>query len=199
MFVVLGLIFVVVPIIEIFLIVQVAGALGVIPALLLLIFCSAAGAWLVKREGTAAFRRVQASLVAGRMPTTEVIDAFVVMAAGALLLVPGFLTDFIGLVLLLPPTRSVVRGGVTDLFHWTVARRVRLAGIRLGGDPAAAAAAAAAAGARRSYRRPTEPGAPGADQASRRPPRRPGDPDVIDVDGEEVDLFGTRGELGPPA
>ena len=203
---VLGLVFVVVPLVEIFLIVKVAGLVGVVPALLLLIFCSAGGAWLCKREGTAAFRRVRASLSEGRMPTTEVIDAFVIMAAGALLLVPGFLTDLVGVVLLLPPTRSVVRRLVADGFRWGVARRVRLAGVRLGGDGAGTAAAAAAAAARRAYRRPSEPSEPSARPSSPRPgpsgpsgtQRRPGDPDIIDVDGEEIDLFGTRGELGPP-
>lgn len=173
----------VVPIIELALLVEVASRIGAVPAVLFLLFFSAAGAWLTKREGTSALRRIQAGLTAGRMPTTEVIDGFLVMLGGALMLAPGFLTDLIGLLLLIPPVRAAVRGLAGVLIARGIARRVRVAGMRLGGDDSDLA------GRYRAYRRPGD-----------RPDGhwRRTDVDVIDVDGEEIILSEVVAELAPP-
>lgn len=101
--------FIIVPIIEIYLIVQVGAALGGWETLGLLVLDSIVGAWLVRREGFSILARVQAALGRGELPTDELIDGLLVLLAGALMLTPGFLTDGLGFVLLLPPTRAVVR------------------------------------------------------------------------------------------
>lgn len=113
----LALLFLVVPIAELAVIVTVASQIGVLETIAALILISVVGAWLVKREGLAVFRRVQAQLREGRLPHKELIDGFLVMFAGALLLTPGFLTDLLAVLLLLPPTRAVVRGVVLESFR----------------------------------------------------------------------------------
>lgn len=101
--------FIIVPIIEIWLIVQVNAAIGGWETLALLVLDSVIGAWLVRREGFSLLERVQAALGRGELPTNELIDGMLVLFAGALMLTPGFLTDGLGFLLLLPPTRAVVR------------------------------------------------------------------------------------------
>ncbi len=103
------LLFLVVPLIELFIIIQVSGSLGVLETVAILILVSVVGAWLVRREGTSVLRRVQEQLNAGKMPTNELIDGAMIVGGGALMLTPGFLTDGIGVALLLPPVRAVLR------------------------------------------------------------------------------------------
>jgi len=106
---VLFLIFVVTPIVELAVIVQVAGSTGVMNTIGLLVLVSLVGAWLVRREGLGILRRVQAELAKGRMPGRELVDGLLVLLAGALMLTPGFVTDAVGLALLFPPVRAVLR------------------------------------------------------------------------------------------
>ena len=106
---VFGLLFLVVPLIEIYLIVQVGASLGVLPTIALLIVISVVGGWLVKREGCRSSPGSAAIWRRGRIPTDSLVDGALVMGAGALLLTPGFLTDIVGVLLLLPPIRAVVR------------------------------------------------------------------------------------------
>lgn len=103
------LVFLVVPLIELFLIVQVSQSLGVLETILLLIVVSVVGAWLVRREGLSVMRRVQDQLQAGKMPTDALIDGAMILGGGALMLTPGFLTDAIGVSLMLPPVRAIFR------------------------------------------------------------------------------------------
>ena len=110
------MLFVVVPILELFVIVQVAGSLGTLNTIGLLILDSAIGAWLVKREGFGVMRRMQAQLDAGNLPTKELADGAMILGAGALMLTPGFITDVVGLLLLLPPVRAVIRPAVMSRF-----------------------------------------------------------------------------------
>jgi UPF0716 protein FxsA len=109
MFVVLVLLFIAVPIAELYVIVQVGQGIGFVNTIGLLILISVLGAWLAKREGLGVVRRIRQQLDAGRAPAAEVLDGFLVLLAAALLLVPGFLTDIVAIVLLLPPLRAVVR------------------------------------------------------------------------------------------
>ena len=109
MFALLAVAFLVVPLLELYVIIQVGSAIGALNTIGLLIAVSLVGGWLMKREGTSVVRRVQASLAAGIVPATEVIDGFLILLGGALMLTPGFLTDVAGLGLLLPPVRAVVR------------------------------------------------------------------------------------------
>ncbi len=101
--------FIIVPIIEIWLIVQVDAAIGGWETIGLLVLDSVIGAWLVRREGFSILARVQTGLGRGELPTNELIDGMLVLFAGALMLTPGFLTDGLGFLLLLPPTRAIVR------------------------------------------------------------------------------------------
>lgn len=103
------LIFVALPLAEIYALVRIGSWLGVLPTIVLLFFVSAAGAYLVKREGLRVWRRMQDQIVAGKMPSNEILDGVCLLLAGVLLLVPGFVTDAVGLLLLLPPFRLVLR------------------------------------------------------------------------------------------
>jgi UPF0716 protein FxsA len=105
----LVLLFIAVPIVEIYVIIQVGQAIGALWTIALLIADSIAGAWLMKSQGRAAWRRFQAALAEGRMPAREVLDGVLVIFGGAFLLTPGFCTDIAGALLLLPPTRAVIR------------------------------------------------------------------------------------------
>ena len=117
---VLALLFLVVPIAELYVIIQVAGGIGVPETILLLIAVSVFGAWLAKREGLSVLRRMQATVADGRVPSAEIVDGALVLFAAALLITPGFLSDCLGVVLLVPPTRAVLRG--------LVLRRIRAGG-----------------------------------------------------------------------
>lgn len=98
--------FIVVPLLELWVISLVADRLQLLPTLGLLLVISVVGAWVVKREGRAAWNRFRDAL-GQRMPTVEVVDGALVLIGGTLLLTPGFITDAVGLLLVLPPTRAV--------------------------------------------------------------------------------------------
>ena len=124
MFRILLLAFIVVPIAELYVIIQVGSAIGGWETIGLLILDSVVGAWLVRREGFSILAKVQGSLANGELPTNSLIDGLLVLIAGALMLTPGFLTDGLGLVLLLPPSRTVVRTALKRRF----AGRITVAG-----------------------------------------------------------------------
>jgi len=109
----LFLAFLVLPFVELFVILQVGHAIGALNTIALLVLVSAIGAWLVKREGLAVLRRAQDRVQSGAVPGKELVDGVLILFAGALLLTPGFLTDVVGVLLLLPPVRAVVRGAAT--------------------------------------------------------------------------------------
>lgn len=106
---VLVVLFLLVPLAELYVIIQVGQAFGALNTVGLLIVVSAAGAWLVKREGVSVWRRFQRQVGAGSVPGQEIADGVMILFAGALLMSPGFLTDLVALALLLPPVRAVVR------------------------------------------------------------------------------------------
>ena len=101
--------FVLVPIAELAIIIQVGEALGVLPTVALLIADSVLGSLLMRSQGRATWRRFNAALHTGRVPAAEVLDGGLVIFGGACLLTPGFISDVFGLLLLLPPTRAVLR------------------------------------------------------------------------------------------
>jgi UPF0716 protein FxsA len=106
----LVLVFIVVPIAELYVIIQVGQAIGALPTIALLIADSILGSWLLRHQGRAAWRRFDAALAERRAPGREVADGALILFGGALLLTPGFLSDILGVLLLLPPTRVVIRG-----------------------------------------------------------------------------------------
>jgi UPF0716 protein FxsA len=111
------LVFVIAPICELYVFVQVAHALGFFTALAALIGVSIVGGAIVRREGWGIVKRVQSSVGRGELPATDVIDGFLVLAAGVLIMVPGFVTDALGFLLLVPPIRALVRFAVTGRFR----------------------------------------------------------------------------------
>src|SRR6266496_2701144 len=106
----LVVLFILVPIAELYVIIQVGEAIGVWWTILLLIADSVLGSMLMRSQGRAAWRRFNAAVAEGRVPAREVLDGVLVIFGGALLLTPGFITDVFGLIFLLPPTRALVRG-----------------------------------------------------------------------------------------
>jgi UPF0716 protein FxsA len=105
----LVLIFIVVPLVELYVIIQVGQAIGLVPTLALLLADAILGSILLRYQGRAAWIRFNRALAEGRLPHKEVFDGVLVIMGGALLLTPGFLTDILGLILLIPPTRALVR------------------------------------------------------------------------------------------
>lgn len=105
----LFLLFIVMPIVEIYVIIQVGQAIGALWTILLLIADSIIGARLLSWQGRGAWLRFQEALAAGRMPHNEIFDGVMIVVGGTLLLTPGFITDVFGLVLLVPPTRALLR------------------------------------------------------------------------------------------
>ena len=110
------ILFIVVPLAELYVIVQIAGQIGIIWTLLLLVADSIAGTLLVKSQGRIAWVRFNEATTAGRIPAREVADGALIILGGALLLTPGFLTDIFGFLLLIPPTRKFFRKFLVALF-----------------------------------------------------------------------------------
>jgi len=128
MAVVLVLLFLVVPVVEIYVIVQVGQEIGVLPTVGLLVVESLVGAWLVKREGHRAWQALKAAVGRGRLPSGELADAALVLVGGTLLLTPGFVTDVFGFFLVLPLTRPLARRLLAVLAARRAATVVRRAG-----------------------------------------------------------------------
>ncbi len=101
--------FIVLPIVEIYVIIQVGQLIGVFPTIVLLVFESLLGGWLVKREDRRAWSALTGSISSGRMPGRELADAALVLVGGTLLLTPGFVTDIFGFFFVLPFTRPIAR------------------------------------------------------------------------------------------
>ena len=109
MFAALALLFLVVPFIELFVLIQVGQAIGALPTIALLVVVSVVGAWLVKREGLGVIRRAQEQIRRGQVPGAELVDGVLILIAGALMLSPGFFTDVFGIALMIPPVRAALR------------------------------------------------------------------------------------------
>src|SRR3982751_2113442 len=105
----LVLLFIVVPIAELYVIIQVGQWIGVVPTLILLLADAILGSMLLKHQGRGAWRRFNEALAARRFPGREVADGVLIVIGGTLLLTPGFITDIFGIFLLLPPTRALAR------------------------------------------------------------------------------------------
>jgi len=103
------LLFIVVPIAELYVIIKVGELIGVLPTLILLLADALLGSWLLKHQGRGAWRRFNEALAARRFPGREVVDGALIIVGGTLLLTPGFITDVFGALLLIPPTRAIVR------------------------------------------------------------------------------------------
>src|SRR3954454_21371878 len=116
MAVLLLVLLVAVPVIELAAFMSVADHVGVLAAVALVILCSMGGIALVKREGLGSWRRAQQRFGAGETPTAELLNGLLILVAGVLMAIPGFVTDALGLLLLIPPVRALVRMAVFGRF-----------------------------------------------------------------------------------
>jgi UPF0716 protein FxsA len=183
----LVLIFIVVPLAELYVIIQVGGIIGVIPTLLLLLADALLGSMLLRHQGRSAWIQFNRALAENRLPHKEVFDGILIILGGALLITPGFITDIFGFILLIPPTRAIVRGITSRI----VRRRMSVG--------------ATIWGVGRAQRPPRGRPAPGGPGPAGPPPRRPPDnpfsweeppagpsrsgsrPDDIEGTGHEID------------
>lgn len=121
---VLILLLVAVPLLELYVIVQVAGGLGAGQTILLLLVVSIVGAAMVRRSGVGVLNQIRTRLAQGELPGVELVDGLLILIAGAFMLTPGFLTDAAGLLLLFPPTRIAMRTVLVRRYT----KRVKVAG-----------------------------------------------------------------------
>ncbi|HKA68053.1 MAG TPA: FxsA family protein [Actinomycetes bacterium] len=128
---ILAVLLLIVPLLELYVIIQVGQLIGAWPTIGLLLLESVIGAWLIKREGARAWRTLQAAIGTGQLPGRELADAALILVGGTLLLTPGFLTDIVGFFLILPPTRPIAR----RMLGWFVTRRLLVASNRFGPAP----------------------------------------------------------------
>lgn len=166
------LLFIVLPILELYVIIQVGDAIGIVPTLAILLVDGILGAALARSQGRTAWQRFNQATAAGRVPAKEVFDGAAIIVGGAFLLAPGFITDAIGLSLLLPPSRALYRR-----FLMAGARRVGpLRPMMFVFD----------------RRGSSDRSAPG-----RQPPRPPSRPRGYDVEGSAREIPDDPDELGP--
>jgi UPF0716 protein FxsA len=181
------LIFILVPIAELYVIIKIGGAIGILPTLAILVADAILGSFLLRQQGRAAWVRFNRALAEGRLPHKEVFDGVLIIFGGALLMTPGFITDVVGLVFLIPPTRALVRAFAMRMVRGRMAAGGRVAYFGYGPP---------------RQRRPRGPRGPrpapgprpGPDPGDRftwedpiRPPRRTGpQPDDIEGTGQEI-------------
>jgi UPF0716 protein FxsA len=134
LFLVLLALFIAVPLIEIYVIIQVGQAIGAWWTILLLVLDSIFGSWLIRHEGSRAWAALRESLDSGRMPARELADGALILIGGTLMLAPGFVTDAFGVLMILPMTRPLFRGLLTRV----VANRLVVLGTGPGSRPGTA-------------------------------------------------------------
>jgi UPF0716 protein FxsA len=122
------------PVAEIYVAVKVAEAIGVLPTLLLLIAGWPLGLWALRSQGRVAWRRLSEAVATGSSPGSEVLNGALVLLGGLLMLVPGFITDVLGALLLLPPTRAAARAALRRNLHSRVVVRATRVGGRYAYD-----------------------------------------------------------------
>lgn len=114
---ILFLFFLIVPFVEITLLLQVGGLIGVLPTILVVVSTAVLGSWLLRQQGFATWQRLQDSLAKGEIPAYEIIEGPMILVGGALLLTPGFFTDLLGLACLIPSLRRKLAQYILER-HW---------------------------------------------------------------------------------
>lgn len=102
----LFVLFLLVPLVEIYLLIQVGGVIGALPTVFLVVFTAVLGALLLRHQGLYTYARVQQALARGELPTVAMLEGVILLICGALLLTPGFFTDTLGFLGLIPPLRQ---------------------------------------------------------------------------------------------
>ncbi len=105
LFRILLILFLTIPLLEIYLLIKVGSIIGALPTVFLVVFTAVVGALLLRMQGFATMRRVQATLARGELPAIEMLEGLVLLISGALLLTPGFFTDIVGFLCLIPSLR----------------------------------------------------------------------------------------------
>ena len=103
------LLFILVPIIELILLVQIGQLIGTLPTIALIIFTGVLGAFLVRRQGIQVLARIRTELQGGKLPADSIFDGAIILVAGAFLMTPGVLTDTLGFLCLIPATRRLIK------------------------------------------------------------------------------------------
>lgn len=119
----------IIPFVEIYLLLKVGSLIGALPTIFLVVFTAVLGAWLLRQQGFATFHRFRDSLAQGAVPAYEMIEGPIILVGGALLLTPGFITDMLGFVCLIPQLRQkiaryiienyLIQGNVFTRNHFT--------------------------------------------------------------------------------
>jgi UPF0716 protein FxsA len=120
-FTLLLLAFIVLPLVELAILMEIGRRVGTLPTVALVVLTGALGAYLAQQQGVGVVRRIRADLQAGRMPGAALVDGVLILLAGAVLITPGLLTDIAGFLCLVPATRAAIRAGLWRAFE----RRVR--------------------------------------------------------------------------
>lgn len=107
-FQIIFLVVLIIPFLEIYLLLQVGGVIGALPTIFLVVFTAVLGSWLLKQQGFATLQRFQDSVSKGVLPAHEILEGVLILVGGTLLLTPGFITDMIGFVCLVPQLRKVI-------------------------------------------------------------------------------------------
>jgi UPF0716 protein FxsA len=126
--------FIVVPIVELYVIIQIGSLIGVWPTIALLLADAVLGSLLLRHQGRGAWRRFNTALAERRFPGREVADGLLIAVGGTLLLTPGFVTDILGAIFLIPPTRALVR----RLLRGYMGKRFAVVGVGSMGEAAGA-------------------------------------------------------------
>jgi UPF0716 protein FxsA len=98
----------IIPFVEIYLLLKVGGIIGAFPTIFLVVFTAVLGTWLLRQQGFATFQRLQANLAQGTIPAYEMIEGPIILVGALLLLTPGFITDILGFVCLIPQLRRKI-------------------------------------------------------------------------------------------
>ena len=111
------LLFTIIPVIELAVLIKVGGAIGTWNTIMVILVTGVWGAILAKSQGMLVLQRIRENMVAGIMPTEELFNGALILVGGALLLTPGFVTDFLGLIFLIPQTRSMIKHYIKHLIQ----------------------------------------------------------------------------------
>ncbi|MEE8365176.1 MAG: FxsA family protein [Gammaproteobacteria bacterium] len=106
MFPVVAIIFLIIPIVEVYLLIQVGQVIGALWTIFLVVLTAVIGVWLLKIQGISTLKRAQQKMQSGQTPAREMLEGVGLLLAGAFLLTPGFFTDTVGFLLLFPPIRA---------------------------------------------------------------------------------------------
>ena len=119
-----GFLFIAVPLIELFILLQLGKFVGIVPTFGIIFLTAVIGAYLTRLQGLGILRSIQNSLQQGLMPTKEIMDGLCILVAGAFLLTPGFFTDLLGFLLLVPPFRRHIQGYLQYRFEKSMTRQM---------------------------------------------------------------------------